>query len=559
MMDHPIALSSPSKLERFGVCYHGLFLAPLNQDGRYKFSDIEIITRSGRRIKPIEPKFKDGLEWREYYPVKLSRPALYMHPMAASSVEEDTGIDFSGYCITYGGNYSNQMPTYLNHIPARYAYTPDSEGQGVVFSTEGTYISPIRIGKPINTGGYVSLPTQRPIDKVLSVTPDGRARVRGSFPDIADIFYMWYWSSDNGQTDRYKPLIESYSLSGEPGSIIATPVAVAQPEYSYDTGSQADVGERIVGTRLTLPYVGQCADPSIWDTTGEIIRERNPDGPDYSRFYEKMISDIDACADALSPTFLSCSVEIERVVSNSDSADSGGSISWGEECGIVDGDRLCLGTSGFVNISRTSTLLESESISLTGWRGSSSGIAEYRSSLESGFNSSTVDGIEVSRTETNDFESSIIVTLDGQTMMSKQNWPPIVRSSLRYDLPRAIQGAETDVRLIFPHCDHEGGLIEEGVNYARAAFYKMSLSADGVHAIACLVTEGTVAYSSSEGYFLDPATLRHRLVIGRIFGFGISVPGREITEAEMNSQLFIAYDPLEKKFSDIYTHPVFFQ
>lgn len=561
MMDHPIALSSPSRLERFGVCYHGLFLAPLNQGGRYKFSDIEIITRSGRRIKPIEPKIEDGLELREYSPVKLSRPALYMHPMAASSVEEDTGIDFSGYYITYDGLYSNQLPTYLSHVPARYAYTPDSLGQGVVFSHEDTYMSPIRIGKPLNTGGEISLPVQSiMIGKVLSVTPDGRIRVRGRFPDIADIFYMWYWI--NNQTDRYKPFIESYSLSGELGSIIATPVAVAQPEYSYDTGSQANVGERVVRVSVLVPGVGVCTDPSIWDATAEITREPMPESPDYSRFYEKMTSDIDSCADALSPTFLSCSVEIERVVSNSDDADGGGSISWGEQCGFIASDRLCIGTSGFVNTSKTSTLLESESISLTGWGGSSSGSAEYTSSLESVFNSRSVDGIEVSRTETNDFESSIIVTFDGQTMMSKQNWPPVQVSGssfVSFYLPRAIQGAETDVRLIFPHCDHEGGTIEAGVNYARAAFYKMALSADGVHALACLVTEGTVAFSSGVGYFLDPATIKHRLVIGRIFGFGISVTGREITEAEMNSQLFIAYDPLEKKFSDIYTHPVYFQ
>lgn len=560
MMDHPIALSSPSKLERFGVCYHGLFLAPLNQYGWYKFSDIEIITRSGRRIKPIEPKLKDGSELREYYPVKLSRPVLYMHPMAASSVEEDTGIDFSGYCITYHVNYSNEMPTYLSRVPARYAYTPDSEGQGVVFRNEDTYISPIRIGKPINPGGYVSLPTLAWFAKVLSVTPDGRTRVKGSFPDLADIFNVRHWSSVSGQAYGPEPFIESYSLSGELGSIIATPVAVAQPEYSYDTDSKTNVGERVTRVSVLVPGVGVCTDPSIWTAEAEITRKPMPESPDYSRFYEKMISDIDACADALSPTFLSCSVEIERVVSNSDYADGEGSISWGEQCGLRDNDRLCIGTSGVVNTSKTSTLLESESISLTGWGGSSSGSAEYRSSLESVFNSRSVDGIEVSRTETNNFESSIIVIFDGQTMMSKQNWPPVeAGQSLRYALPRAIQGAETDVRLIFPHCDNEKGLIDAGVNYARSAFYKMPLSADGVHALACLVTEGTVAFSSGVGYFLDPATIKHRLVIGRIFGFGISVPGREITEAEMNSQLFIAYDPLEKKFSDIYTHPVFFQ
>lgn len=563
MMDHPIALYSPSKLERFGVCYHGLFLAPLNQNGWYKFSDIEIITRSGRRIKPIEPKLKDGSEWREYAPPeRLTRPVLYMHPMAASSAEEDTGIDFSGYCILYKFFRHNPMPAYLNYIPARYAYTPDSGGQGVVFRTQGIYMSPIRIGKPIDEGGEVSLPPTRiPLDEALSVTPDGRIRVKGRFPDLADIFYMWYWSSVSDQTDWYKPFIESYSLSGEIGSIVATPIAVAQPEYNYDTDSQLNVGERVTRVSVLVPGVDVCTDPSIWNTDAEITRKPNPDSPDYSRFYEKMTSDVDVCADALSPTFLSCSIEIERVVSNSDTADGGGTISWGEQCGFIASDRLCTGTSGFVNTSKTSNLLESESISLTGWGGSSSGSAKYRSSLKSVFNSRSVDGVEVSRTETNDFESSIIVTFDGQTMMSKQNWPPVQVSGppLMYDLPRAIQGSETDVRLRFSHCDHEGGLIVEGGNFARAALYRMSLSADGVHALACLVTEGTVAFSAGVGYFLDPATIKHRLVIGRIFGFGISVPGREITEAEMNSQLFIAYDPLEKKFSDIYTHPVYFQ
>ena len=560
MMDHPIALAIPSKIERFGVCYHGLFLARTNEDGEYTFQDVEIITRAGRIIKP-----KAYEQYPEVYSARgLPRPVLYMHPKASHDVESEDGVDRSGYCIFYQDTGSYTRPSFLRgrSLSVRLAYTPDSLGQGVVFRLEHIYMSPLEVNKPINTGGEISLPVQSiMIGKVLSVTPDGRIRVKGRFPDISGIFYMWYWFGRDWE-DQYKPFIESYSLSGESGSIFATPVAVAQPEYSYDTDSQADVGERVVRVSVLVPSVGVCTDPSIWDATAEIIREPMPLSPDYSRSYEKMTSDIDACADALSPTFLSCSVEIESVVTNSDDADGGGTISWGaEQCGIrSDDDRLCIGTSDFVNTSRTSTLLESESISLTGWGGSSSGIAEYRSSLKSAFSRSRVDRIEVSRTETNDFESSIIVTLDGQAMMSKQNWPAVSSSEgPRYSLPRAIQGAEGDVRLSFPHSDHEAGSIEAGVNFSRAAFYKMSLSADGVHAIACLVTEGTVVFLPGVGLTLDPDTINHRLVIGRIFGFGISVPGREITEAEMNSQLFIAYDPLEKKFSDIYTHPVYFQ
>ena len=167
-------------------------------------------------------------------------------------------------------------------------------------------------------------------------------------------------------------------------------------------------------------------------------------------------------------------------------------------------------------------------------------------------------------TETYDFERSLSVQLDGQVVLSKQGWGSAGGRNSLFPWPRVLIYSSRSADFFFACVDNENGLIHDGARYAAAEFTTIDLSANGVHALACVAVEGTVKRISSGGggeiNVLDPETIQRRVLIGRIFGFGISAPGRELTEDEMDAdKLFIAYDPLEKKFSDIYTHPVFYQ
>lgn len=574
MIDHDIATAVPSIIEHCGVCYHGLWLSPPNLlsggSASYYLSDMEVVTRGGRRIKPWH-----GAAYAEamrFSPATASRPFLYMHPSAQHDAEDEKGLDRSGYCIFYDASGYWRTPTYLSGYAlygVRVAYTPDSQGQAIPFRFHDRYMPPILVGaKGSGLLSDVEALTHESRE-LCSVSTDGRLRLYARFPTLDQIGIMrrWYEGTDDplpsGAT--YEPQAASYALSGEYGEIVATPVDIAQPAYSYTSDMLEDIGERIDYVSFwDLGPVGSCRAGEVLAPTLRVGRSPDSAWPDYRRQYEKMMSAIDVCADPASPTFLSLSLEIESIMTNADRGAGHAENILGGEC-EREGQlgQWILSTQSHREFELVSTLTRRRALSLSGWGQESSATAEYIRSNTRNVVTETVDGEVVSEVETLAFERSVSVQLDGQVVLSRQGWGDVVGSPETFPLPRVLRYNQRSADLFFAHTDNERGELLEGGRYAAAQIIKMSFSADGVHALACVVAEGTVKKiggPSNFVYALDPETTRVRVFIGRIYGFGISAPGRELTEDEMDGErLFIAYDPLEKKFSDIYTHPVYFQ
>lgn len=576
MMDHPIAMAIPSKIEHCGVCYHGLWLSPPLQfaggSASYYLSDMEVVTRGGRHIKPWHgAAYAEAIRFlQELGPT--SRPFLYMHPSAQHDAEDEKGIDRSGYCIFYGASGGRRTPTYLSGYAiygVRLAYTPDSQGQAIPFSFHDRYIPPILVGAR-GSGLLSDVETLTHESRELcSVSTDGRLRLYARFPTGEQVRAMrrWYEGTDDpfpsGAT--YEPQAASYALSGEYGEIVATPVDVVQPTYNYTSDSQLDVGERLDTIAISFLGLGPggCYPPGA-DVTPTTRVHRSPVSwqPDYQREYEKATSDIDVCADAASPTYLTYSYETENIVTHADSATGHAENTLGGDCSLGGDERgqKVVSWSSHSEVERTNTLTIRRRLELSGWGQESSAAAEYFQSNTRKVVRETSGGEVVYdvETETYDFERSLSVQLDGQVVLSRQGWGSAGGGDTLFPWPRVLTYVQRSTDLLFACVDNENGVVHEGARYAAAQLIEFGLSA-GVHALACVVTEGTLK-SVSAGGWIDPETARVRVFIGRIFGFGISAPGRELTEDEMNSdKLFIAYDPLEKKFSDIYTHPVFYQ
>lgn len=551
-----------SGIERIGVHYHGLVMIPrsvMEQGGfYYRVRDLIIQTRGGKTITPIDSRSSHPSPFENVPvigrpPAVMPRPILYRHPLAVDVPEDEDGNDWSGYCILFSPQ-SGTIPSYLWDVCVL-AYTPDSQGQALAFSNKSYYrkllIAPD--GHSPTRGEYVF--GYESTMRIVGATLDGRTRMTGQFPKIADIYTAYTWG-DPQDPGFQGPRIDIYSLSGEHGSVTGTAQQSPLAPYGHNTESDRDVGERIRMVRVPVLWSeGACAPPDVAmkveiDTYVDYMR------PDWSEDFVTAYSAIDVCGDPLDPKFLICTLERHSAETNSDHGDGGGEYVLGGACGFSGTDRIVTGMTTWLEGGDTRAWSSTNSIKLSGYGATSKAQIVNEGSGTSSYRREAVSWETTTDTSSYTEDGSMTLTLDGESLMSISRWPALKSGQVSMPpLPKAAQGMDSSVYLYGQHTDSQPAEISAGTKVVSVAIGVINFSAEGIHALACVSREFVMASIGS----YDPASVVTRMWVGRVFGFGTSKPGRELTSEEMNSKLYMAYDPVKNELSDIYDHPIFYQ
>src|SRR5690606_8736545 len=109
MFDNPIDQNAPAKVERFGVCVHGLIhfattREPANGVISADKKDVKIVTNGGKIFYP----FVGSTDKYNIYVAQTENTKcfLFQHPSAQMFAEDENGRDWSGYAVLHEGGIS---------------------------------------------------------------------------------------------------------------------------------------------------------------------------------------------------------------------------------------------------------------------------------------------------------------------------------------------------------------------------------------------------------------------------------------------------------------------
>lgn len=569
-MSGDITLHMPGKVERFGIRTHGLVKCPITIENGTELCYLRDYTLTTRNGKTIPMPYTAAEKDLAYPPQLCPRPFLYQHPLAQNAIEDAEGNDWSGYVILY--QFRRNNIGYLNGYTA--AFTPDDNSQGVLFKDEFAYGKPLVVGGSYQAGGSIA-PIASNAFQLAYISKDGRYRFKSVMPQFQEIDFERYGSFYN----TYYAV--GYNLSGNAYSgITATSVNIPDATYVFDqiTENEAVTGyyrniyrisSNTAGNRFD--YGGGCT--SVTDTFP--LWEYGPQIPNKTVTSSgKSKLPIDAYVDASgNPVYVYCSydynsrnsVKYRTEIVKDD-------VSWGADCSDYGA-----GVAGGKIISRDWELSESRKVSKSishtvkiEQLGNSSALhCNWERNIDDVFTQSfsgdSGNRDDVSYVETVSMNSiNLSVTLDNSTIYSfsttaiNENLYRVGTEFSKFytpifDLPEAF-GSYIANKMIFRASYLDVVSVKTGrEDFIVEVCVGTVLLAEGIHAFCVFITSG----KSSERNNLN--LMSQRFIISRIYGFGQSKAGFEVPKEDWDKKMYAAYDPVTKKISDIYHHPVFYQ
>ena len=561
MLDSKIDLSTPSKMVRFGVSMHGSVRTyPASISGgraQCSVSDYRITTRGGKTL-PLPYSVIDS---EKVDSIGVSpRPFLYEHPLASIETEDANGQDWSGYVVFYEpGTFSGYLNKYLC------AYTPDDNSQGILFTEELKYISPLMIGGSASlTTRTLALPDAPyvPSPKLVYISKDGRYRVRASFSHFS--------GSDTTGNQPSRASLYAYSLSGT-SEIVAASAPIAAPEYDFVKSSLKYIPTTAPGIRF------KTASELIYDACVPVGEEYTniiyiiPDGGtnQYTTVTEgSAIFAVDAYVTDTAVDYLYCESEDSMVADEYLTHEIlYESIVYGEACTadfVPNGHRMYFEWEYATH--ETSTDSQIKEIRLSGFGGVSIIQAEYESETTSIRNASSYGGINTygDWMDNSDWYA-VGLSFDGVSVFSAQDQSAGERIAAGFTPFSTGNVLDSSLPL----------MITEGQKWSKQLYTRKTVSsteihlmvaeialvkfAEGVQALAIFVTRGVANNFVSGKYGLDESTVTREFIIGKIFGFGQIKEGLTVAPELWDKQLHVSYDPLTKQLSDVLEYPVFYQ
>lgn len=138
MFDNPVDQSLPSVIERFGSCVHGLihYYTDRQKVGEFipaVMKDIKIVTNGGKVFYPFA---ENNTAYNIYAGDNPGRKSfLFQHPLASMELEDENGIDWSGYAVQH-----LSVPVWFRGIPMVYSdllpFSPDDNSVAILASKQ---------------------------------------------------------------------------------------------------------------------------------------------------------------------------------------------------------------------------------------------------------------------------------------------------------------------------------------------------------------------------------------------------------------------------------------
>ncbi|NLY16653.1 MAG: hypothetical protein GXZ05_09805 [Gammaproteobacteria bacterium] len=561
MFDSIISTAIPGRVVRFGISQHGLIHFP--PDGQDQLlsdrKDHFIETRAGRRVAVKYDKYSMAYLQKVYRPEFLPRPFLYMHPSAKLEAEDSSGLDWSGYVIFYQGFAGGYLDKYDS------AFTPDDFSQGIVLN--GRYArAPLRL--ELMTDALSEVDGFWPdAGSYYHISTDGRFRVFGRLASIRQAIEY----SDPASADFPANYFELSAAELSGGSlnkeglpeIYSSRVSIAQPpQPEKRQESSFELGEIEVLEVRGGGHGGLCYDPdSLEDYYAEVTRiPRNHSTPAYSFSSSGATTPVDAHIDSAGgASFLTLSLDYKTETTREQSVSFLGGGMTTEACDLYgSGDGRTPASVWYSTREQEGVHSESErEITLTGWGESSSAVFTETNERNTTVNSNFLDWSATSTTESQaEFQWSL--TFEGQTIMQGDGGASEASLTSYPAIPECVR--IQDIGSLPGYFDSQAQIYHVmDAGLGRVVFIRVlptNLRADGVWALAAHIAEGELIHS---GGVSSIEVDSERVIVGRIFGFGKSTPGFEVPTDMIHKKLFIAYDPLEEKFSGIHEYPIFYQ
>lgn len=560
----------PGKIERFGIRTHGLVKCPITvmPDGSEVcyLRDYTITTRGGKTL----PMPYTGDKLGQYVRTKICpRPFLYMHPLASMETEDADGLDWSGYVVFYDSSQWRDymdMWGYMGMFAC--AYTPSDNSQAVLFFNQLEYAPPLNISEGIGRRIKISSPDLE-YSHLMHVSKDGRFRVAGK--------PARYFELEPGSGISDPPPISAYIVSDDHEQALSlSKASVPTPDFEYTEWKNRPVARQTTAGTVSFGFSG-----NIYEGTGRQWTINWRPVTTYDVFFHGHVKAyIDMWSDGgdVKYLYLSTTADSSYIENyNSPSGTGGGYILtpvepyWNIDTGEwVDHEWVQEGyTVEYRNESQANSY--SKEVVLSGFGGSSalvfdsSASAKWRSTRTHvpggiGYAPITTDKHNHTR------EGSTTVSLDGVVLYSKKDSDASREllllgerlhggAYLGLPEPRIIEGIPADELW-----SYEIGKNGTGADIVTVIRHGVITLAEGIQAIFAFVTTAeATGITSFNQYVLIESSIKRTLRIGRVFGFGISRAGFEVPKNMWDKKLYAAYDPVSKKISDVYNHPVFYQ
>lgn len=587
MFDFVYALAIPGEMARFGRQYHGLLkshMVPSEQTVQLvgKPNMLTIESRSGQELERIAPK---GRDWYVQPDGVHGHAIMYTHPMAEMQGPSPDGRDWSGYLIFTPYELIDGFENYFSApygATANLAFTPDDNGQGLFIDVRYNRVrvySPM-IWRPRITDrelawkdvSYEHAGTHS--YSLMGASLDGRAYYLGRFPTAQAVKNRM--NDIIGWESSEKPAVIKIDLSG---GILAS----GEIDVSIASESQLELPESVSGfsysedvrddkaTMYRMPN-GSCVAPDkepliVYEKSGE-WEGPNTDGWMVSRVFIEIRSKsvrksyIGADFSGNNPSYLSFIWESER------NTDGDGDLSAEASYILLDG--AC--QPQYEGDDKTSRVVDVDShfekneqqVRNDIDRARLLGYGEESVFTHHWQRSDTYSEVKISGNEdivTSDSQTNVTVDLDGKVFFSASG---ITRFDDTVLTParKAFYGTADEGHIEtyrYVESPPEGVTDLTGKRFAIISVALHNFLHADLSALRVTVSQGTLlSTSNSRVYAVQDGTYSRQVHFGKTFAPGTVDERTYSFDMAGDGRVFIyrAYDPVDKKISDIYPYPI---
>lgn len=558
MIDSKIGECIPSKIIRAGKAWHGLVEFVGYSSPRCPIDSMMITTRGGKRIPYPAPKNKLG---KSFVVAGVSPIAcVYMHSSAKMEVEDEDGMDWSGYVIAQLSYLGTDKHRLLGLRNSDFLFmTPDGGGQAIpyVIDRGGLRFSVYSRINMSHSGSLVSSVSSDDFNK--AVRPVGAAL------DGRSVFFAFVSSSVlDGYSDSDPPedsIINKVDVSGDivngVSSVIASsPYEVKSEQHSYTTASSH------YHLRSELDYSGDDDDgvPAIITVESDVSPSRpwwfNIVGGYDNKTERFSVSTFPYLDGAEQPQFIRST---RSYVSNT--------VYDGKHTARAAGDGYPPEAVAIVSGHTDATLAERLTLSFDAGALNICTIAitadlKTKSEMEM-YTRYNLNSVMVTPSRWVTETVSISLSLDGTVIFSKPGYywyddlrnPPSPTYSWWPPTPsQELPTPELNLYRIYRALSLGG---------ARAAEIEVRLNnyfSRDIFSIAVVIREGDVIPDNSDGIRVAPGTVTQTMHFGKCFARGVILDDPiTLDESEFGGRLYRAFDPIDRVITPVYKWPVFFQ
>lgn len=540
MFDHALSQYAPSKIERFGVCLHGLVHfytnKPIENINTARRRDIKIVTNGGKVFYPLASDLTNyTFFFNESAPI--GKTVLYQHPLAVMELEDEiTGMDWSGYALI-NALTATTFPGLKVPLYSGYPVTPDDDA--VSFYSNGSAARRILREWPngsYDQGAVVTKTGQLKIGSFTTASPDGRKQI---------IVYPSFWDDPLSTTNR----LTLTSFSG------IWPDITAHTEYIENVNEQditytSDSNRKTITLDCRPPDISTCYEVAA-DLSFKTKTENTPDE----------ISPDNSVREEINKTLLTASISNDGVISplklihrdystGAKTRSLTGSISAEEFDDANDFCKTALQPTGWHRYKGTLMVYTAisegigtsdYSIAIDGWGGRS----EYRSVLYSKSTSTQVvrDGsgtmAEYSDVTTIDTVSTLTIDFEGAAIDHGIAKPQITGAWFTSIAGNPFGSFDINRTYDYMWVHEEGSNYnDDGSNVALIRVYLHQYSAD-MFSLACGIAKGTITDEEFGKKFNVTST---EIKIGAVFSHG-SYKAGSFSSTEIVQKTFGASNP----------------